>query len=157
MMDPIPSGLIQISPDLPGTWKGLQLRCSGNLQRTSEPTKKIGPRSRSKVRTTATLMILYPRQSAVEAIAEGAEMICYEFLQGEPLNMPHDSMTRVASNANEVLSKRVDMWNSIRAGCKPERLICFFVFSPRVPLQSDVSMQAALHCFRDWSPLTTVK
>ena len=54
-------------------------------------------------------MILYPRQSAVEAIAEGAEMICYEFLQGEPLNMPHDSMTRVASNANEVLSKRVDM------------------------------------------------
>lgn len=54
-------------------------------------------------------MILYPRQSVVEAIAEGVEMICHEFLQGEPLNMPHDSMTRVASNANEFLSKRVDM------------------------------------------------
>ena len=63
MMDPIPSGRIQISPDLPGTWKGLQPRCSA---------KKIGPRSRSKVRTTATLMILYPRQSVVEAIAEGS-------------------------------------------------------------------------------------
>ncbi len=45
-----------------------------------------------------------------------------------------------------------------QAAKSKERLNHFLPFlSPRIPLQSDVSMQAALHCFRDWSPFTTVK